>query len=87
MSFSQDVYSNKVVREISAAESVQDEKKSVDNAIPKSTAYKTVVLFFLFKEHNGYPHPYNRRIRVAHNVAANKINVAANKKKTLLQIK
>ena len=46
--------------------SVQDEKKSVDNAIPKSTAYKTVVLFFLFKEHNGYPHPYNRRIRVAH---------------------
>ena len=39
----QDVYRNKVVREISAAEKCgsEYERKSADNEVPKVTAYKT----------------------------------------------
>jgi hypothetical protein len=52
LSFSQDVYRNKLksFERFRPPKSVEDEKKSVDNAVPKSTAYKTKWLCKVFEE-------------------------------------
>ena len=39
LSLSQDVYLNKSFERFRLPKSVEDEKKCVDNAVPKSTAY------------------------------------------------
>ena len=39
LSLSQDVYRNKSFERFRLPKSVEDEKKFVDNAVPKSTAY------------------------------------------------
>ena len=50
LSFSQDVNSTKSFQGFRQPKSVKDEKKSVDNAVPKSTAYKTKWLCKVFEE-------------------------------------
>ena len=50
LSFNQDAYATKSFERFLQLKSVEDEKKSVDNDVQKSTAYKTKFLCKVFKE-------------------------------------
>ena len=50
LSFNQDAYATKSFARFLHPKSVEDEKESVDNEVPKSTAYKTKFSCKVFEE-------------------------------------